>query len=156
MTNNKLYAPSFPPLALAIIIAFAMKATAWLTPWSNLSNTATLIIASTLFILGSIPIINALYLFVQAKTTANPIVPESSSMLVTHGCYRYSRNPMYLGFVLLLIAWSFWLGNIMTIAGALLMYWQMNSYQIPWEEKALTKKFGERFTRYCSTTRRWL
>ena len=42
--------------------------------------------------------------FHRAQTTVNPLVPESASSLVTDGVYRYSRNPMYLGFLLLLLA----------------------------------------------------
>jgi protein-S-isoprenylcysteine O-methyltransferase Ste14 len=63
---------------------------------------------------------------------------------------------MYLGLLLCLIGWSLWLENIMTIGGAVVFYWYINKYQIPFEEAALAEKFTEKFQSFCAKTRRWL
>ncbi len=48
-----------------------------------------------------------------AKTTVNPTKPESSSSLVRTGIYRHTRNPMYLGFLLILVGWATLTANIL-------------------------------------------
>ncbi|MGS2717873.1 methyltransferase family protein [Eionea flava] len=145
-----------PPLALVILIATAMKAMAWLTPWLSFPNMTTSIIAGLFFLFGSIPVINAIGLLIHTKTTVNPTSPQNTSTLVTYGIYRYSRNPMYLSFLLLLIGWSFWLSNIITLLGVVLVYWHLDRHQIPFEERALNKRFNESFKHYCQQTKRWL
>lgn len=146
---------TLPPLALVILIAVAMKILAWSTPWLTFSHTSSLIIASLFFIIACLPIACAAYLFICAKTTVNPTAPQNTSTLITHGIYRYSRNPMYVSFLLLLIGWSFWLGNIITLLGVAVVYWHLDRHQIPREESALNKKFTRHFTHYCLQTKRW-
>jgi protein-S-isoprenylcysteine O-methyltransferase Ste14 len=108
----------------------------------------------TFIALGLLPLIGATYLFLKANTTVNPTKPENSSQLVTHGIFKYTRNPMYLGFLLCLIGWSLWLGNIFTISGAMIFYWYINEHQIPFEEEALAEKFSEQYHSYCKMVRR--
>src|ERR1700760_3259065 len=50
--------------------------------------------------------------FRAARTTFDPLRPQQTSSLVTDSIYRVSRNPMYMGLVLLLIAWAVWLGTV--------------------------------------------
>ena len=50
--------------------------------------------------------------FRQIGTTVNPVDPSKASRLVTDGIFRVSRNPMYLGLLLLLIGWAIWLGSV--------------------------------------------
>lgn len=82
--------------------------------------------------------------------------PERVTSLVTEGVYRYTRNPMYLGLALLLLAWalylSAWLGVL--VVGAFVAY--MNCFQIMPEEKALESRFGQDFLRYQKAVRHWL
>lgn len=147
---------SLPPLALVILIGIAMKAIASLTPWLSFPNMTTSVIAGFFFVFGSIPVINAICLLIHTKTTVNPTTPQNTSTLVTRGIYRYSRNPMYLSFLLLLMGWSFWLANIITLWGVVLVYWHLDRYQIPFEERELNKRFKECFQHYCQQTKRWL
>lgn len=57
--------------------------------------------------------------FRRARTTVNPLKPETASALVSSGVYRYTRNPMYLGFATVLIAWSILLAWLPALLGVL-------------------------------------
>jgi protein-S-isoprenylcysteine O-methyltransferase Ste14 len=92
----------------------------------------------------------------QAGTTLNPIKPETATALVTSGIYRYTRNPMYLGMAVWLLAWSAWLGTPAGLVGAPLFVLYMNRFQIGPEERALRTLFGNEFDAYRARVRRWL
>lgn len=94
--------------------------------------------------------------FRKARTTVNPLKPETASALVSSGVYRYTRNPMYLGFAIVLIAWSIFLAWPPALLGVLGFVMYMNIFQIGPEERALASLFGREFTQYCSQVRRWL
>ncbi len=97
----------------------------------------------------------ALAQFVKHKTTLRPGKPEEASTLVTGGVFKYSRNPMYLGMLLLLLAWGLWLGNAFNTLLAALFVGYMNHFQIKPEEKALEARFGKPYRNYLIQTRRW-
>ena len=82
--------------------------------------------------------------------------PEAASAIVTVGIYRFTRNPMYLGFLLLLIAWAVFLGNIVSALMPLLFIAYMNRFQIAPEERALHARFGVPYETYLRSVRRWL
>lgn len=94
--------------------------------------------------------------FRRASTTVDPRYPENSVALVTGGVYRLSRNPMYLGFLLWLLAGCLWSGNPFTLLLCPLFVLYMNRFQIIPEEQQLQRHFGEPFQRYCQRVRRWL
>ena len=93
--------------------------------------------------------------FFRARTTIDPSLRTEPGTLVTTGIYAYTRNPMYLGMLLLLLAWGLWLGNAFNTLLAALFVAYMNRYQIRQEETALLRLFGQDFQKYCSQTRRW-
>lgn len=94
--------------------------------------------------------------FRKVQTTVDPIRPERASALVVSGTYRITRNPMYVGFVLILMGWVLALASPagFAVAGAFVLY--LNRFQIPPEEAALGMRFGEAFSSYQSQVRRWL
>ena len=93
--------------------------------------------------------------FRRARTTVNPLKPQAASALVRSGVYRYTRNPMYLGFATVLIAWSIFLAWPPALLGVLGFVLYMNLFQIGPEERALASLFGEAFAQYCRQVRRW-
>jgi protein-S-isoprenylcysteine O-methyltransferase Ste14 len=97
----------------------------------------------------------AIYQFGRAGTTTDPSLREQSNRLVTHGIYRYSRNPMYLAMLMLLLAWGLWLGNAFNTLLAALFVAYMNRFQISREEEALGQLFGKGYQKYCLEVRRW-
>lgn len=100
--------------------------------------------------------IAGVYALKKAKTTISPLSPEKSTRLVTSGIYRFSRNPMYLGLMFLLIAWALWLNRYFAPLVMIGFVYYLHRFQIRQEEKFLQQKFGELFTQYCQQVRRWL
>lgn len=94
--------------------------------------------------------------FIRARTTADPLHPEKASTLVVSGIYRVTRNPMYLGFAIMLLAFvvrlSAWPGVIVVV----LFVAYMNRFQIRPEEDALEARFGEAARDYRRSVRRWI
>lgn len=94
--------------------------------------------------------------FRKAKTTTNPIKIHSSSSLVTWGVYRRSRNPMYLGGLMMLSGWALILSNVPAFVWLALYVVYINRFQIAPEERALTSLFGNEYVAYQARVRRWL
>lgn len=98
----------------------------------------------------------SLYLFFRSKTTVNPLNPGNASQLVTTGPYRISRNPMYLGLLLMLAGWALYLGSIAPLLALPLFVWILTKQQIEPEEIILAGKFGKQYEDYQRNVRRWL
>ncbi len=113
-------------------------------------------IAVLLFVVGLAFMIAAAAAIVAAGTTINPLRPTRTSSLVTSSVFRLSRNPIYLGDLLILLALAVWLGNVFNIVLLAVFVWYINRYQISPEERALTTLFGASYTAYCARVRRWL
>lgn len=94
--------------------------------------------------------------FRRARTTVNPMKPDTASALVTGGIYRFTRNPMYLGDVLILLAIVVFFSHPLGLAGVVLFVAWMNLLQIPAEERALRARFGEAYDAYRARVRRWV
>lgn len=144
-----------PPVALSLLFALAMAAVAYLVP-AQVNIPAKTGIALSVALAGGLVALAGVIAFRQYKTTANPLKPEQSSSLVATGIYRFSRNPMYLGFLLVLAGWSVYLANWATVLLLPLFMVYMNKFQIQPEERALAERFGAQFQAYCNTVRRWL
>lgn len=113
-------------------------------------------LALIVLIAGMAICVAGLLSFRHARTTVNPLKPETASALVSSGIYRYTRNPMYLGFATALIAWSIFLAWPPALLGVLGFVIYMNHFQIGPEERALASLFGSEFTQYRRRVRRWL
>jgi len=94
--------------------------------------------------------------FRAARTTINPFKPERASAMVIRGVYRISRNPMYVGLALLLLAWAVYLSALLPFAGPVIFALYITRFQIKPEERALLAKFGPAFAQYMSSVRRWV
>jgi protein-S-isoprenylcysteine O-methyltransferase Ste14 len=82
--------------------------------------------------------------------------PEATSSLVTSGVYRFTRNPMYVGLALVLLAWAVFLSSAWTMLGPLTFILYMTRFQIMPEEKVLSGMFGAAYSAYQAKVRRWL
>lgn len=113
-------------------------------------------IIRALLALGTITAISGVIQFAVRSTSVNPHKPEHTSSLVTSGIYRLSRNPMYLGMLIILLAAVLKFGNPLGLIVLPLYVLYMNRFQIVPEEHAMAEKFGDEFTLYCRSVRRWI
>ena len=109
-----------------------------------------------LLILGLTVFILAIKAFNRQKTTVNPLEPRQASSLVSSGIFKYSRNPMYLGMLIILLAISFKFNLVGGIVISLLFYLFITKFQILPEEEAMNELFGDEFIEYSTRTRRWI
>lgn len=145
-----------PPPVVAIIAAGVMWLLAKEVVVSSYEAPYKVAICSVLIVFGFLVDFAALWLFMKAKTTVNPIKPNKASSLVTGGVYRYTRNPMYIGNLIFLLAWLVWLGSAYGFIGLILYVFYMHQFQIKPEEKALLSLFGNEYSLFCSKVRRWI
>ena len=112
----------------------------------------------SIFILsvGILILINPVLKFKKSKTTINPIKFKKVNILVTSGIYKYTRNPMYLGMLMIVISSSIFYLNFYSILTPLFFYMWINRFQIKREEIFLTEKFGKEYLSYKNRTRRWI
>jgi protein-S-isoprenylcysteine O-methyltransferase Ste14 len=102
------------------------------------------------FLLG----IAAFVEFRKAHTTLDP--HGSAKHLVTSGIYRFTRNPIYLGFLLMVIGLPLNSGLYWGLVLAPFYVFMMNRLIIQHEEAYLERKFGKAYTGYTARVRRWL
>ena len=145
-----------PPPVVALVFGTAMWFLAkWTTPLDVPVGFRT-VLAILIGAAGLGVMVAGVFSFSRAKTTVNPLKPDAATALVTGGIYRYTRNPMYLGMLLVLLGWCVFLDSPLAPIGAVGFWLYIDHFQIRPEEKALTALFGGAFTDYMSQVRRWL
>ncbi len=91
---------------------------------------------------------------VKGKGTPAPIDPPKE--LVITGLYRYIRNPMYAGVLLMLFSEFLWLGYLNMLFYALFFFAAFHLFIIFYEEPTLKKSFGDHYRFYLNTVPRWI
>ena len=114
------------------------------------------LISFVIFLIGMFILINPIFKFIKSKTTIDPIKFKKVNKLIISGIYKYSRNPMYLGLLMIVISTSIFYLNIFSITTPFLFYFWINRFQIKREEIFLTEKFGREYKSYKTKTRRWV
>lgn len=94
--------------------------------------------------------------FHRAKTTVTPLVPEKATSLVVTGLYRFSRNPMYLGLLLVVSGIALLLGSFVNLVVIVAFVAYITAFQIRPEEERLTEVFGAQYLAYTREVRRWI
>jgi protein-S-isoprenylcysteine O-methyltransferase Ste14 len=144
------------PLALAAVIAAGMGAWLWVSGlgpnllWMRQLTVATLA-GMSLYTIGC-----AVQNLLRAKALLKEPGASRTSYLVTEGAYSWSRNPMYLGILILLIALARAFDSFPAYLGPLLFFVLLDRILLPSEERELSKKFGGEYSDYMSKVRRWL
>ena len=143
-----------PPPILVLILVISNYFSSKKIDLINLPN-QTLLSIIMLFI-GILILIIPVFNFVKSKTTIDPIKFKKVNNLVTSGIYKYSRNPMYLGLLMVIISTSIFYLNIFSIITPFIFYFWMNRFQIKREENFLAEKFGQKYISYKSKTKKWI
>ena len=145
-----------PPVLLFGLIAAAMYGLARGLPLWTLTLPGRVAVAVALAAAGVAIALAGVAEFRRSRTTVHPQHPEKASVVVKGGVYRWTRNPMYLGLLFVLLGWAAFLGNPAALAGLPAFVAWMNRFQIVPEERSLAAKFGPNYTSYLARVRRWL
>ena len=145
-----------PPPVVAAVVAVAMWSMSSLQPALPFAPWVRHVLAIVLALAGISFDLLGLLAFRKSRTTANPLKPHKTSALVTGGVYGITRNPMYVGLALLLVAWAVQLSSIWSFIGPVLLVLYIDRFQIRPEERILASIFAEEFPAYAARVRRWL
>jgi len=142
------------PPTLALFCLLGMLALHWIVPLGFMSNWLLFISGVGLMVLGIVMAIGAEGQFRRRRTTVNHL--GMPAKLVTDGWFKYSRNPMYLSFILMLIGAWLTLGSVSPLFGLAACFFLTERWYITSEEKRLMVTFGKQYESYRMRTRRWL
>ena len=145
-----------PPPAIAALSAAVMWGISLITPLLDVPLYTRVFAAVVLAVTGGGFSLAGVIAFRRAKTTVNPLKPETATSLVSTGIYSVTRNPMYVGLLFILIAWATYLSSAWALLGPLGFMLYINRFQIAPEERVLSTLFGSEYTAYQSRVPRWL
>jgi protein-S-isoprenylcysteine O-methyltransferase Ste14 len=145
-----------PPPVVALVTGTLMWSMSRQVPAAAFDFPGHAAMAMCLALTGFMVDLAGLVSFRLARTTTNPLTPDATTALVVIGIYRYTRNPMYVGLLLVLVGWAIYLSNALCWAGIPLAAMYLTRFQIIPEELILTKKFGAGYKDYQANVRRWL
>ena len=139
-----------------VIVAFGGLLNWFATRWANdLFSPPWLVISALILVSGAFGVAGVLGC-IRCKTTVHPWSPDETTVLVTQGVFRLSRNPMYLALLLLLLAYCLYQPTWVSPFILILVSWYLTRFQILPEERVLSEKFGDQYQHYASSVRRWL
>ena len=127
----------------------------WIYPWRELLDLCIVWLGVVLVAISFAISVWAFLLFRSEGTEINP-TSETNKSLVVRGPFRFTRNPMYLGLVLLTLGIAFWVGSLPMFAVPLLVFATANWVHIPFEEAKMRRQLGAAFDRYMRQVRRWI
>ena len=142
-----------PPILTLLHVTAALVLN-WLIPFPASLSQIFKILGVVLVLVGLTFAFLAVRQFNRAHTTLDP--HSAVNALVTDGPYRFSRNPIYLGFVCTLVGLPLALRTWWGAALSPLLVVGLNTLVIRHEEAYLEKKFGDEYAGYKSRVRRWL
>ena len=123
---------------------------------ANFSLNGINILALVFLIIAVIILILSINKFRKIKTTISPLKLNKTSSLINSGIYRYTRNPMYLGLLLILFSTALFLKNFISFLIIPLFILFITKNQILPEEETLENIFEEENKNYKKKVRRWI
>ena len=145
---------SFRPPRIAIVLIVISIGLWHFSPPDTLLHIPYKLIASVSIIFGFTVMTWA---WLQFRKSDTAVCPTSiSSLIVTHGIYKYSRNPMYLGMLIMLTGSSLLMGTIPSMFAPIAFFLIIDKVFIKYEEGKLLSAFGDVYSQYQMITRRWL
>jgi protein-S-isoprenylcysteine O-methyltransferase Ste14 len=113
-------------------------------------------LALLLILIGTALIVAARMALERAGTTWHPTEPGRTTVLVTSGVYRLSRNPTYLGMEIVLLSWAVVLASPAAALLSVLFVAYIDRFQIRPEESTLSVSLGAAYSDYVQRVRRWV
>lgn len=145
-----------PPLLLTAITAWLMWAVSREAPAFDVGFGGAYLLSIGVAATGVLVCLAGVLSFRRAGTTVNPMRPDKASALVVSGVYKVSRNPMYLGFLLVLVGWGIHVSNLLALPLLPGFVAYLKHFQIGPEEDALRLRFGLEYELYRAKVGRWI
>jgi len=144
-----------PPPIWTLLYVLTCAVVSWLMGWPQVLWLHSPLLGIALIVLGLAPPIWAVVLFRRSHTELNP-TSATNSALVTAGPFGFTRNPMYLGLVIVSLGIAIWVGAWPMFLAPLASFATSNWVHIPFEEAKMRRQFGETFDAYMGRVRRWV
>lgn len=145
-----------PPPIVALVCALLMYGAVRLVPGWHWNWSGSGIAGAGVMLAGIMLDLAGVLAFWRAKTTVNPLAPASTSTLVQSGIYRFTRNPMYLGMLLILSGFGLYLAHPLPFLLLPVFLAYITRFQIIPEERVLATRFGPEYAAYAARVRRWI
>lgn len=144
-----------PPPIWTLIYLLLCAALSWSLGWPSIPGLPIPLLGAALVAVAFITPVWALMLFRREDTEIEPTSPTNRK-LVTGGPYRFTRNPMYLGLVVLAVGIAVWVGTWPLVIAPLAVFATANWVHIPFEEAKMRRQFGADYDGYVARVRRWM
>jgi len=131
-----------------------MASASYSVGWPTAPRVHNLSVGIGLIAVSFIAPVWAFMLFLREGTQVSPTA-EANNKLVTSGPFRFTRNPMYLGLVVLSLGVAVATGGVLMFVAPLLVFAIANWVHIPFEEAKMRRQFGPAFDGYARNVRRW-
>ena len=143
-----------PPFVMVVVAVLMWFAHVWLG--NDLAFGLLLVLGLAFCVAGVAVAVTGFRTMVAARTSPSPTQIDLAKHLVTGGIYTRTRNPMYLGMVILLIGLECVFANAWLLLGPLAFVLFIQRFQIVPEERVMHEKFGTEYDAYRRRVRRWI
>lgn len=144
-----------PPPVWVFLYLIIARAVSFAFPWRALLDLRSVWLGVVLVAIGVAMSLWAFLLFRWEGTEIKPS-SETNRSLVVRGPFRFTRNPMYLGLVIITVGIAFWVGSLPMFVVPCVTFATLNRAQIPFEEAKMHRQFGAAFEQYMRQVRRWI
>lgn len=144
-----------PPPIWTLIYLVLCAVLSWLLGWPALLGFPLPLLGIVLVALAFGPPVWAFVLFRREDTEIQPTSPTNRK-LVTSGPYQFTRNPMYLGLVILALGIAIWVGAWPMFIAPVAVFATANWVHIPFEEAKMQRQFQAEYDDYVARVRRWV
>ena len=144
-----------PPPGWALIYVLIAAAVSYAAGWPRVPGLPIVVVGMGLVTAGVVLAASSALLFRSEGTELNP-TSSTNARLVTSGPFRLTRNPMYLGLVLVTLGIAAWVGAWPMFLAPVATFATANWVHIPFEEAKMRRQFGVAFDEYARSVRRWI
>ena len=125
-----------------------------LFPGTNIIKFPYTLAGWAIVLVGFVAVLYILSNFKSRHTSTNPI--DKPSEFIADSLFSFSRNPLYVTYVTILVGWALAFGSWITFIAPPLCFFVISRLIIPIEENIMERQFGERYKLYKKSVRRWL
>ena len=146
---------TLPPPIWTLIYILLCAVLSWSLGWPTIAGLRLPLLGIAVVALSFVLPVWAFVLFRREDTEIDPTSPVNRK-LVTRGPYQFTRNPMYLGLVVLSLGIALWIGAWPMFMAPIAVFATANWVHIPFEEAKMRRQFGAAYDEYVARVRRWV